>query len=242
MTSMQGGATDPEVDFEDHVKLECQICWTPYDPVVGDSLGRIAPGTPFANLPADWACPGCNAPKANFVRPARHTDSMIAAAVAALEAGFDDLLRSKMRSSPLTNSALRVEAVGYRRHENRPVGILVTPWFMSIIVLPGEDEDWSDLAPGTKEYLSFETGDYEFLHNLRDGIGGYKACCLFSPMHEFASHTQACEVAKAVLRALFDAQDAADDVPQSRPADDGVINPELRSVAENVSARIAGSR
>lgn len=47
-------------------RLECGICWWVYDPEQGDVRG-IAPGTPFANLPEDWCCPGCDAPKHKFM-------------------------------------------------------------------------------------------------------------------------------------------------------------------------------
>ena len=41
-----------------------------YDPAVGDPIGRIPSGTPFADLPDDWVCPVCGAPKSEFVRMA----------------------------------------------------------------------------------------------------------------------------------------------------------------------------
>ena len=48
-------------------KLECGICWWVYDPTEGDPLARVAPGTPFAALPAQWNCPNCEAPKHKFM-------------------------------------------------------------------------------------------------------------------------------------------------------------------------------
>ena len=32
-------------------RLECKICWTVYDPALGDEVWQIPPGTPFAELP-----------------------------------------------------------------------------------------------------------------------------------------------------------------------------------------------
>jgi rubredoxin len=48
-------------------RLECKICWTVYDPALGDELWQIPPGTPFADLPAHWTCPNCSAEKKNFL-------------------------------------------------------------------------------------------------------------------------------------------------------------------------------
>ena len=49
-------------------RLECKICWTVYDPSVGDEVWQIPPGTPFADLPAHWSCPNCAAEKRDFLR------------------------------------------------------------------------------------------------------------------------------------------------------------------------------
>jgi len=47
-------------------KYVCVICSHIYDPQVGDSVGGIAPGTSFENLPDDWLCPECEVGKDNF--------------------------------------------------------------------------------------------------------------------------------------------------------------------------------
>ena len=53
--------------LDDDAKLECGICWWVYDPASGDDVRGISPGTAFANLPDDWCCPGCDAPKHKFM-------------------------------------------------------------------------------------------------------------------------------------------------------------------------------
>jgi rubredoxin len=47
-------------------KWECTVCGYIYDPAVGDPTQGIAPGTPFEELPDDWVCPECGAPKDMF--------------------------------------------------------------------------------------------------------------------------------------------------------------------------------
>lgn len=47
-------------------KWECTECGYIYDPSLGDPDGGIAPGTPFEDLPDDWECPDCGAPKDAF--------------------------------------------------------------------------------------------------------------------------------------------------------------------------------
>ncbi|MFO8034977.1 MAG: rubredoxin [Candidatus Bipolaricaulota bacterium] len=47
-------------------KWECTVCGWIYDPQVGDPTQGIQPGTPFEDLPDDWVCPECGAPKDMF--------------------------------------------------------------------------------------------------------------------------------------------------------------------------------
>jgi [NiFe] hydrogenase assembly HybE family chaperone len=141
---------------------------------------------------------------------AARIEAELARATARLEADFREVYNGKMRDVPLVNVALHVEAVGFRLNDGRPVGVLISPWFMNLIQLPAPGEDWSDLHPGTKEVVSFPSGDYEFIHNVREMTGGYKACSLFSPMGDFRTQAQAVEVAHAVMAALFDTANRAD--------------------------------
>ncbi len=46
-------------------KWKC-ICGYIYDPDEGDPDGGIEPGTSFEDVPDDWVCPVCGAPKDVF--------------------------------------------------------------------------------------------------------------------------------------------------------------------------------
>jgi rubredoxin len=48
------------------MKWKCRICGYVYDEEAGLPEQGIGPGTKFENLPSDWACPVCGAPKAEF--------------------------------------------------------------------------------------------------------------------------------------------------------------------------------
>jgi len=47
-------------------KLACAICCWVYDPAHGDDVGGIPSGVAFADLPDDWCCPDCDAPRHKF--------------------------------------------------------------------------------------------------------------------------------------------------------------------------------
>jgi len=202
--------------ISDRAIMECKICWTPYDPAEGDDFRQVLPGTPFSALPEDWHCPNCDAPKAQFMvredpgAPALVEAKRIEEQVARLTADFREVWHSKMRDVPLVNKALSVEAVGFIPWQGGALGVLLSPWFMNLILLPGEGEDWSQLTPGAKEQIAFPSGSYEFIHNTREMVGGYKACSLFSPMGDFQTQMQATDVARAVMAELFKEENRAE--------------------------------
>jgi flavin reductase (DIM6/NTAB) family NADH-FMN oxidoreductase RutF/rubredoxin len=49
-------------------KYECTVCGYIYDPELGDPDSGIKPGIPFEELPDNWVCPVCGAPKDDFKR------------------------------------------------------------------------------------------------------------------------------------------------------------------------------
>lgn len=48
------------------MKYVCDICGWEYDPEQGDPDGGVAPGTAWEDVPDDWTCPVCGAPKTSF--------------------------------------------------------------------------------------------------------------------------------------------------------------------------------
>ncbi len=44
----------------------CIVCGFVYDEAVGRQEDGIAPGTKWADVPQDWACPECGVAKADF--------------------------------------------------------------------------------------------------------------------------------------------------------------------------------
>jgi hydroxylamine reductase len=51
---------------ENYLKFKCLACSYIYDPETGDTEHGILPGTSFEDLPEDWICPVCDAPKDAF--------------------------------------------------------------------------------------------------------------------------------------------------------------------------------
>ncbi|MDD4870785.1 MAG: rubredoxin [Kiritimatiellae bacterium] len=47
-------------------KYVCDVCGYIYDPAKGDPDNGVKPGTAFENIPNEWVCPECGAPKSDF--------------------------------------------------------------------------------------------------------------------------------------------------------------------------------
>jgi len=47
-------------------KWRCMVCGYIYDEETGDQDSGAEPGTTFEDLPEDWVCPLCGAPKDMF--------------------------------------------------------------------------------------------------------------------------------------------------------------------------------
>lgn len=47
-------------------KYVCNICGYIYDPAEGDPDNGVAPGTAWEDVPEEWVCPLCGAPKDDF--------------------------------------------------------------------------------------------------------------------------------------------------------------------------------
>lgn len=112
---------------------------------------------------------------------------------------FERVQRERMSGLGLMNPALRVAVVGWRDWEQRRVGVLLTPWTMSLVCVPGPGG-----GPGIEHSLRFPSGEYVFVEARETEIGGFALCSLFSPVFEFTDQAAALATASAALEALFD--------------------------------------
>jgi len=121
----------------------------------------------------------------------------------ALEAVFNTVLDTRMRGIPVINAELSVQAVGFSRFNEDWLGVLLTPWFMNLLLLPGPDSTWRELSPGTKFEARFPYGVFEFTLANEAQLGPYALCSLFSPMFQFENQAAALATAQAALQGLL---------------------------------------
>ena len=189
--------------------MECGVCWWVYNPAEGDDVWQVAAGTAFAELPAHWRCPNCDAPQQKFMvlgnsdhleRPQR------AAGLAEIDDATAQLTRAyecvadTMRSLPVYNDKLEVNVVGIRRCAHGMIAVASTPWSMNLLLLPPPGETGRE---GSSRELAFPSGAYSFIAGHLEGVGVIETCSLFSPMNEFDDPEVVETVARHAIDALF---------------------------------------
>ena len=118
-----------------------------------------------------------------------------------LEIAFENVARTRMAGMPFVNAALRVEAVGFHEWQGQWLGVLVTPWSINIVLLPGRGP-WPRLPTGSERFVELPAGRFRFIAAFDAGLGEYHACSLFSPVLEFQDQEAARATATAALEAL----------------------------------------
>lgn len=136
--------------------------------------------------------------------------------VDALTRHFARVQAERMAGLPLLNPALSVEAVGFEwaaqtedEAGSPPVaeGVLVTPWFMSLVRLPLAVLPHGNRV-GCRAVRRFGNERFDFIGGHDEAIGWHETCALFSPMNGFSSQALARETALASLALVRPAADA----------------------------------
>jgi [NiFe] hydrogenase assembly HybE family chaperone len=118
------------------------------------------------------------------------------------------LAAARVQGLAFVNPALAVEAVAFAPWQGHWLGVLVTPWFMNLILAPRDAAAWTPLKPGAKRSYVFPAGTYDFIGACDDVAGEYQMCSLFSPLLHFDDQETARLVAGLAREALFDAANA----------------------------------
>jgi [NiFe] hydrogenase assembly HybE family chaperone len=109
-----------------------------------------------------------------------------------------------MRDLPLYNAKMTVEAIGFRPFGGDALlGIVLTPWFMNLILLPIEPTPMDMAAVGKSENIELPAGNRMFMIGGADAVGLYKAHSLHSPVLNFTLPGQAQAEARRQLAILM---------------------------------------
>lgn len=114
---------------------------------------------------------------------------------------FERTYQDHMEGLPIVNKALQVEAISFRDFESHQLGVLVTPWFMNLVLLPGSDE-WSDAVQGDLSAITFPSGPIDFTVCHDDVLGTYLSAVLFTTVADVPDQAVARQLALDVMAGL----------------------------------------
>ncbi len=122
--------------------------------------------------------------------------------VAALLEHFERILNTHMRGLPILNPRMAVEAVGTRSFGEHRICVLITPWFMNLVLLPGTEE-WVSVEQGESFSIEFPREALDFNVSRDDAIGTFLSAVLFRTVTDFPDQETARAVALEVMENLF---------------------------------------
>ena len=76
------------------------------------------------------------------------------------------------------NPRLEVAALGFSRYRGDWLGVLVTPAFVRLLLLPGGGSLWGDIPAGQRRYLDLAGGTLTFFAEEAPSIGAYQWAAL----------------------------------------------------------------
>lgn len=134
-----------------------------------------------------------------------------------------------MAGLPILNPALRVQALEFQRWRDLWLGVVITSWCMSLVLLPATGCRWTRVHPDERVFYRFPAGTLAFLTSHDPELGEFHTCALFSPMASFTDQDAAVATAREAVRALLaspqpangaepaDAPKSSSRAPQSQP-------------------------
>lgn len=117
---------------------------------------------------------------------------------------FREIYETRMHSLPICNPRLSVATAGFRGVGPHRVGVLITPWFMNLVLLPGDDE-FAGKPSGALVEVALANGNIDFTIVNEGKFGHYLSAVLFRSCEGFTGMKVAKAVAHNVIGQLFTA-------------------------------------
>ena len=154
-----------------------------------------------------------------------------------LEAHYRHVWETRMRDLPFVNAALAVEATGFQRIEGDWLGVVITPWFLNLVLVYGGGQLWGDIPAGERRYLNLPCGTMQFIADDDPDIGPYQYCPLIAPVDKLPDMATARFVAADAIKTVFTTPPA---VAEPQPAPIPEEKPEVSR--RGFLRRLAGKR
>lgn len=107
-----------------------------------------------------------------------------------------------MHDMPFVNPALSVEAIGFQRQDGDWLGVVITPWFINLFLLPGGGTLWRDVPTGEHATVALPVGELDFIGDNPGSdaaVAAYQYCPLLSPVQQVPTQDAARAIARDAL-------------------------------------------
>lgn len=121
---------------------------------------------------------------------------------AQLAAVYQSIADERMRELPFFHPSMPVHAA-LKLFEGQWVGCVLTPWMLSVVVLPGPEQIWPVRAVGERLALKLPRGDMTFIIGELPQVGQLLSCSLMSPLDPALSAAQGMALVDDCLTMLF---------------------------------------
>jgi len=106
------------------------------------------------------------------------------------------------RDRPAVNPLLTCRAVGFSHYRGDWLGVLITPWFVDLYLLPGGGSLWGDIPAGQRRYVELPQGTVPFTAADDPKIGPYQYSPLVAPVSTLPDMAAAVKLAHEVMRGI----------------------------------------
>ncbi|OVZ93221.1 hydrogenase [Yersinia frederiksenii] len=117
-----------------------------------------------------------------------------------LEQVFSQIAADEMCKLPFYREHIPLRACGFQLFEQQWIGALLTPWMLSLVVLPGPQQSWQRRIVGERLMLALPCGTIGFTVSEIAGCGQYLSRSLMSPLDTALGAEQAVQLAEQSAR------------------------------------------
>ncbi|MEY0831489.1 hydrogenase-2 assembly chaperone [Providencia alcalifaciens] len=132
-----------------------------------------------------------------------------------VEAAFQRVVEQSMHDLSFLHPTMPVYASDFVLFEHQWVGVVITPWILSAVILPGPEQYWQRRSVGDKLGLILPYGEMTYTVGELEGLTQYLACSLMSPLDKGLSIEQGIHLVDDCRRILLSLPVSDPNIPQS---------------------------
>ncbi len=119
-----------------------------------------------------------------------------------LVAQYERIAREEMQALPFYHASMPVVAE-CTLFEGQWLGCVLTPWMLSVVVLPGPDQLWPVRSSSERLALQLPCGNLTFMVGALSETGQLLACSLMSPIDPHLGADEGRALVSSTLKMLF---------------------------------------